>query len=114
MPPNGASLATAWEGLDPDTRLRLAIIELDRLYARLDSMQAASAEDHSHIRREITNTVAAIKSDFNERITTLRTEVTDGFAEIERRQNRSIGLLYTMIGGIVVGLVLLVVQLASH
>lgn len=125
MPPNGSSLAVAWEGFDDPTRLRLSINELDRLYARLDTLATQSTGEHSATRSEVTATVAAVKKDFNDRISALRTDMDghvksirddmrEGFEKMEKRQSRSIGLLYTMIGGIVVGLVLLVVQLAPH
>lgn len=123
---NGSlSLATAWDGFDPETKLRLTITELDRIYTRLEALSVRTANEHAATREQLQTSVSAVKQDFNERIgalrtdmeehlTAVRTEVREGFEKLEKRQNRSIGLLYTMIGGIVVGLVLLVVQLAPH
>lgn len=121
----GPNLASAWSGLDDPTKIRLSVNELDRIYGRLDELARQTATEHTSARSEFVSAITAARKDFHERITalrsdvedhvtTLRTEMRDGFEKVERRQNRSIGLLYTMIGGIVVGLALLVVQLAPH
>lgn len=117
---NGGSLASAWRDFDDATKLNLTVTELDRIYARIERHARISSEEHAQIRREFLESIAAVKADFHERIETVRKEqqafreeVRDGFAEIEKRDSRKTALFYTMIGGIVVGLFLLVAQLAA-
>lgn len=110
---NGEPLARAWESFDEKTKLNLAVTEIDRIYARVDRAATQSATEHATIRREFLEAVAAVKADFTERMAILRQEVHDGFKEMEKRDSRKTALFYTMIGGLVVGLFLLVAQLAS-
>jgi len=100
---NGSgSLSSAWRDFDDATKLNLAVTELDRIYSRIERHDATSVAEHAQIRRE-----------FHEVVDALREEVRDGFREMERRDARKTALFYTMIGGIVVGLLLLVAQLAT-
>ncbi len=113
MANGNGSFAHAWEHIETETKLGLVVNELDRLYDRINAHAIDSTADHATLRREFLEAVTAIKADFNDRITMFRAEVREGFEEIEKRDSRKTALFYTMIGGLVVGLLLLVAQLAS-
>lgn len=110
---NGGSLANAWRDFDNATKLNLAVTELDRIHGRLERHAQQSTDDHATIRGEFLDAITAVKADFTTRMNDLREEVHAGFKEMERRDSRKTALFYTMIGGLVVGLFLLVAQLAS-
>lgn len=113
MANGNGSLARAWEKVDTETKLGLAVNELDRVYARLDAHATESTADHATLRREFLEAVTAIKADFNERISTFRAEVHEGFKEMEKRDNRKTALFYTLIGSLIAVLIAVVVNLAS-
>lgn len=111
---NGGTRSQTWQRFDEKTRLDLAINELDQVYGRIDTMQQQSSLEHSQIRQEFTQAIAAVKGDFHERIDALRTEVREGFEKMEKRDARKTALFYAMISGILVGLALMVATLASR
>ena len=109
----GSSLSKAWDGLDTQTVQQLTVNELDRLHNRINASHTELAAQLRSARDDFTQRLDDLRTEFRTAVDVLRGEMREAFDVAERRQARITGLLLTIIGGVVVGLVMLVVQLSG-
>jgi tetrahydromethanopterin S-methyltransferase subunit G len=117
----GSELAQAWSGFDDATKIRLTVTELDRVHLRINRLHTDLETDIMESRVDFRERIQSSRDEFNAAFVRLEASIENISSDLESFKKevqsqfwRQGAWALTLLGGIITGLILLVVQIASQ